>query len=197
MDAYGRSLANGDGLPNEDAFLIGRRNGRATWAGLADGAGRAGGLAARLLRQIDRELEPDAPSSSLGQLLRRLDAELEGGPQSTLTLLMGRGPTAIFAWAGDSRILSRSPEGRLELLTPPLPRLGSGGLDPGMGIRPAPAGSTFLLLSDGAWSGLGFSGLQLALGRPCGHPSDLPSLVLEVASRRGRPDDLTCVTVFF
>ena len=39
MDAFGRSLANDDGNPNEDAFYIGREGGKVFWAAVADGSG--------------------------------------------------------------------------------------------------------------------------------------------------------------
>ncbi len=194
MEAFGRSLANDDGNPNEDAFTIGRANGRAFWAGVADGSGRAGGLASRLLQQITSSMTPGTLSASIGGLLKHLDAQLEGGPQSTLALVLSRGDMALLAWAGDSRILHLDHEGGLTLVSSPNNRLGSGTVVPGLALRSALPGSMFLLVSDGTWSGIGgLAGLQRALALRRSHPSDLPALILQEASKRGRADDMTCV----
>jgi hypothetical protein len=196
MDAFGRTLANDDGHPNEDAFLIGRKNGKAFWAAVADGSGRAGGLATRLLHQMSSTIQPDILSAALGGLLKSLDAQLVGGPQSTLAMVLGRENMAILAWAGDSRILHLDNEGSLTLVSSSNNRLGSGVVVPGLALRSALPGSMFLLVSDGTWGGIGgMAGLHRALAQTRPHASDLPSIILQAASKHGRPDDMTCVVI--
>lgn len=196
MEAFGRTLANDDGNPNEDAFQIGRESGRVFWAAVADGSGRAGGLARRLLHQISTIIKPDILSANLGGLIKSLDAQLEGGPQSTLALFLSRDNMAILAWAGDTYILQRDNEGCLSLVSSPNNRLGSGAVIPGLAVRSALPGSIFLLLSDGAWGGLGgMAGVKQALSVSRSHPSDLPSIILQASAKHGRPDDMTCVAV--
>lgn len=194
MEAFGKSLPNDDGNSNEDAFIIGRANGKVLWTAVADGSGRAGGIAQRLLQQVTSTMKPRILSSTVGGLLKRLDAQLEGGPQSTLALVLNRGNSALLAWAGDTRILHLDHEGGLTLVSTPNNRLGSGVVVPGLALRSALPGSMFMLLSDGTWSGLGgMAGLKRALALRRSHPSDLPSLILQVASKCGCPDDMTCV----
>ena len=149
-----------------------------------------------MLQQISSLIRHDLLSASLGWLIKNLDAQLEGGPQSTFSFVLIRETMAILAWAGDSLIFHLDNEGRLSLVSTPNPRLGSGKVIPGLAVRSALPGSMFLLLSDGTWGGIGgMAGLHRALAQTRPHASDLPSIILQAASKHGRPDDMTCVVV--
>jgi len=53
-----------------------------------------------------------------------------------------------------------------------------------------------LMVSDGAWTPLGSAGIERGVRSTLMRPfADLPSAVLDAASRRGRADDMTAVAL--
>jgi serine/threonine protein phosphatase PrpC len=106
----------------------------------------------------------------------------------------------VGAWVGDSRAYRIDREGGVELLTDGSSRfrLGSGRAEPRPIHLPVEPGELVLLLTDGAWTPL--AGSPYRLGRlvmeaALRHLSEVPSAILDAASRAGRADDMTAVVV--
>ena len=89
-------------------------------------------------------------------------------------------------------------EGPVRLLTGSAAkaRLGSGETAPAVFRDTLAARDVLLLVSDGAWTPLGTAGLERAVrGMATKAFADLPSAVLDEASRRGPSDDMTAVAL--
>jgi hypothetical protein len=186
---------------NQDAFVIGRRP--VPWMALCDGAGNAQSVAKRGLGLLESRIG-EVP---LGQLLRDetwvrwakgLDSALLGGSEATLVAAAVVGDQIIGVAAGDSRAYLVPFEGAVRLLTGSAARarLGSGETAPAVFRDTLAPRDVLLLASDGAWTVLGTTGLERAVRSMVTRPfADLPSAVLDVASQRGRADDMTVVTL--
>jgi serine/threonine protein phosphatase PrpC len=75
-------------------------------------------------------------------------------------------------------------------------RLGSGETEPSVLRATLAARDVLLLVSDGAWTPLGSSGIERAVRSTLMQPfADVPSAVLDAASRLGRADDMTAVAL--
>lgn len=203
VECFGQSRPqNGRAQPlNQDAFVIGR--GAVQWVGLGDGAGNAQSVAKHALALLGTRLK-EAP---LGEMLREqawrgwakgLDSALLGGPQSTLVAAAVVGEEAMGVAAGDSRAYVVPIEGPMRLLTEAASkaRLGSGETEPFVFRTALAARDVLLLVSDGAWTPRGSSGLERAVRAGFARPfPDLPAAVLDAASRRGCADDMTAVAL--
>ena len=186
---------------NQDAFVIGRQP--VAWMALCDGAGNAQSVAKRVLGLLEMRMR----EVSLGQLLREetwsrwgkgLDSTLLGGPEATLVAAAAAGDQVIGVCVGDSRAYLVPFEGGLRLLTGTASkaRLGSGQTTPAVFRDTLAPRDVLLLVSDGAWTALGTAGLERAVrGMATKDFADLPSAVLDEASRRGRADDMTAVAL--
>jgi len=186
---------------NQDAFAIGR--GSVAWMALCDGAGNAQSAAKRALGLLETRIG----EASLGQLLRddtwigwvrSLDSALMGGPEATLVAAAVVGDQVIGVSAGDSRAYAVPFERPLRLLTASASRarLGSGETEPFVFRETLAPRDVLLLVSDGAWTPLGSSGLERAVRAMVMRPfADLPAAVLDAASKRGRADDMTAVAL--
>jgi serine/threonine protein phosphatase PrpC len=186
---------------NQDAFVIGRQP--APWMALCDGAGNAQSVARRALGLLEMRLA-EVP---LGQMLRDetwrrwakgLDSALLGGPEATLVAAAVVGDQVVGVVAGDSRAYLVPFEGAVRALTAEASkaRLGSGETAPAVFRCTLAPRDVLLLASDGAWTALGTPGLERAVRAMVMRPfADLPSAVLDEASRRGRADDMTVVAL--
>jgi serine/threonine protein phosphatase PrpC len=186
---------------NQDAFVIGRQP--VPWMALCDGAGNAQSVAKRALGLLEIRMG-EVP---LGQLLREetwvrwaksLDSALLGGSEATLVAAAVVGDQVIGVAAGDSRAYLVPFEGPVRLLTGSAAkaRLGSGETAPAVFRDTLAPRDVLLLASDGAWTPLGTAGLERAVRSMVMRPfADLPSAVLDEASRRGRADDMTVVAL--
>jgi serine/threonine protein phosphatase PrpC len=186
---------------NQDAFVIGR--GPVAWMGLCDGAGNAQSVAKRALALLESRVR-EAP---LAQVLRpetwcgwakSLDSALLNGPEATLVAASVVGEEVVGVSAGDSRAYLVPLEGPLRLLTDGASkaRLGSGETEPFAFRCVLAPRDVLLLVSDGAWTPLGSAVLDRAVRAAFARPfADLPSAVLDAASRRGRADDMTAVAL--
>jgi serine/threonine protein phosphatase PrpC len=184
---------------NQDAFLIGRAP--VPWMAICDGAGNAQSVAKRALGLLETRMG----EATLGQLLRDetwvrwakgLDSALLGGSEATLVAVAAVGEQVIGVCAGDSRAYLVPFEGPVRLLTGSASRarLGSGETLPTVFRGSLAPRDVLLLASDGAWSPLGTAGIEAAVRSMVMKPfADVPSAVLDKASRRGRADDMTVV----
>ena len=209
FEAYGASRPQEGRSGNEDAFSI-RREGPFL-AAVADGAGAAGRVAGRVLRQFEK-LVADGGEEALGRFpawagwVRSLDSALLGGSESTFVAVAAlAGPASgegrlVGAWVGDSRAYVVGRDGRVEILTDSSSRfrLGSGRAEPKPIHRALAPGELVLLLTDGAWTPLGSSTYRLGrlvMEAALHHLSEVPPAILEEAGRAGRADDMTAVVV--
>jgi serine/threonine protein phosphatase PrpC len=186
---------------NQDAYVVGRQP--VPWIALSDGAGNAQSAARRALSLFEMRLL-EAP---LAQLLRdetwicwvrSLDSALLGGSEATFVAAAVVGDQVIGAVAGDSRAYLTPLEGPVRLLTGSASkaRLGSSETAPVVFRDKLAARDVLLLVSDGAWTPLVTSGLERVVrGMVTKAFADLPSVVLDEASRRGRGDDMTAVAL--
>jgi serine/threonine protein phosphatase PrpC len=186
---------------NQDAFVIGRQP--VPWMALCDGAGNAQPVAKRALGLLETRLA-ELP---LARLLRDetwlrwakgLDSALLGGAEATLVAAAVVGDQVIGVSVGDSRGYLVPFEGPMRLLTADASkaRLGSGDAAPAVFRDTLAPRDVLLLASDGAWTVLGTPGLERAARSMVMRPfADLPSAVLDEASRRGRADDMTVVAL--
>jgi serine/threonine protein phosphatase PrpC len=170
---------------------------------ISDGAGNAQSVAKRALVLLQARMG----ETSLGQLLRdetwhrlakALDSALSGGPEATLTAAAVIGNQVVGVAVGDSRayVVPFEEPTRLTTADASKTRLGSGDVCPlvfreSLGVR-----DILLLVSDGAWTSLGTSGLDRVIRSMVMKPfADVPSAILDEASRRGRTDDMTAVVL--
>ena len=129
---------------------------------------------------------------------KSLDSALVGGPESTLVAAAVIGLEAVITWVGDSRAYLVPLEGQMRLLTEQASkaRLGSGDAQPTVARQPLRPRDVLVLLSDGVWGPLGPSGLERVVRSTlAGDFTDVPGAILDAASRRGRSDDMTAVTM--
>jgi serine/threonine protein phosphatase PrpC len=186
---------------NQDAFVIGRQP--VPWMGLCDGAGNAQSVAKRALGLFDtwvREapLDDFLRDEAWLRWAKRLDSALLGGPEATFVAAAALGDDVVGVAAGDSRAYLVPLEGPVRLLTESAAkaRLGSGETAPVVFRAALAPRDVLLLVSDGAWTPLGTTGIDRAVRRVvAGVFADLPAAVLDEASRRGRADDMTAVAL--
>jgi len=186
---------------NEDAFLIGR--GEIPFAALCDGSGNAQGVAKRALGIFKKLISEETPEAILQFMTwstwaKILDSALLGGPQSTFVAVAVIGQRVVGCCAGDSRLYRILAGGATQILTEEAPkfRLGSGLVEPFPIHSPFQPGDSLLLMSDGAWTPLGIPSIQRIIGRSTlSHFSELPSALLEEASRKGCMDDMTVIAM--
>jgi serine/threonine protein phosphatase PrpC len=203
VECFGQSRPQDGRLQtlNQDAFVVGR--GAVTWMGLCDGAGNAQSVA-KGARAASRRASGE---TSLGQLLldetwlrwvKGLDSALLGGAEATFVAAAVVREEAVGVCAGDSRAYLVPFDGTLRLLTESgsKARLGSGETQPAVFRATLGVRDVLLLVSDGAWTPLGSAGIERAVRSALMKPfADLPSAVLDAASRRGRADDMTAVAL--
>lgn len=200
-ECYGKSLPQQDRATNEDAFIITREP--IPVAAVCDGAGNAEQAARKVLRQFElfvREATTQQvfdPKTWVGWV-RKLDAFLLGGCESTFLAVGVVGDQLRGVSAGDSQAYLLGAEGGFQYLTPSTQkaRLGSGE------VRPFTFGVTLklrdvvLLMTDGAWTPLSPFLMERAVRSVIlQHFSDVPTAVLAAASRTGRWDDMTVVAL--
>jgi serine/threonine protein phosphatase PrpC len=186
---------------NQDVYTIGRTP--VPWAAVFDGAGNA----QRVARRAASLLETFLAEVTLGQLLRdecyvslvkKLDSALLGGAQTTVVgVALVAQQATVFA-AGDSRAYLVPFDGPTRLLaeTAFKSRLGSGEVRTVVDRLPLQRRDVVVLLSDGAWGPLGLAGIERAVrAAATRHFSEVPGLILDTASQRGRGDDMTAVAL--
>lgn len=203
VECFGQSRPQ-DGrkhIENQDAHVIGHSP--VPWVAVLDGAGNAQTVARRAATLLERWFH----ETSLGRVLqedawrgvaRRLDSALVGGSQSTLVAVALVGRELLGVAVGDSRAYRVPLEGPTRLLTDDASkqRLGSGEVKPFFFRQHLEARDVVVLLSDGAWSPLGLTGVDRAVRSAFPkHFSETPAAVLDAASRRGCGDDMTAVAL--
>jgi len=186
---------------NEDAFLIGR--GERPFVALCDGAGNAERAAKRVLALFEKLFGEATAAQTVdpatwNKWVKLLDSSLLGSAQSTFIGLVESNGGVVGACTGDSRAYLINREGQCRILTDGAlkHRLGSGHAE-AFPIRSALSPrDILLLLSDGAWTPLSPYLLQKAVASAATrHFSELPGAILDAASRAGRADDMTAVTL--
>ena len=173
------------------------------WMALSDGAGNAQSVAKRALGLLETWMG----DASLAHLLRdetwmgwakKLDSVFVGGPEATLVAAAVVGDQLIGVCVGDSRAYVVPVEGDVRFLTAAASEvpLGSGEAEPLVFHASLAARDVLLLVSDGAWAPLGAPGLERAVRSiVVGQFAELPSTVLDAASRHGLTDDMTVVAL--
>jgi serine/threonine protein phosphatase PrpC len=201
MEIYAATKPQDGNTLNEDAFLIGR--GEIPFVGLCDGSGRAQQAGRRALNLFEKLIGSATPRQvelfpTWDGWTRLLDSSLLGGAQSTfiaIALLEGR---IVGACAGDSRLYLVHFGGEIQILTEEAPksRLGSGQVIPfAIHSRVGP-GDVVLLMSDGAWTPLNLSKIQMLRAKAHHHHfSEFPAKILEEAGKNGRADDMTVIAI--
>jgi serine/threonine protein phosphatase PrpC len=129
---------------------------------------------------------------------RGLDSALLGGPEATLVAAAVVGDQVVGVSVGDSRayLVPVEMPARLLAANAAKSRLGSGEAEGSTFRETLDVRDVLLLVSDGAWTPLGTAGLERAVrARVTSSFADLPSAVLDEASRRGRADDMTVVAL--
>lgn len=197
LEMFGASVAEKAGKVNEDAFLVSHSP---AFAVLCDGAGAAGGCAKRvigLFEKLFREGSEEAGKpETWGRWIKLLDSSLLGTTQSTFLAVAASGDEIVGACAGDSRAYIVDRNGELRFLSEGASkqRLGSGvatAFPFKHALRP---GETLLLLSDGVWTVLNGYALRMAVVvARARNFADMPTLLIERASKTGRTDDMTVV----
>ena len=200
MEAYGATRKMTGGLQNEDAWLILREP--CLIVALADGSGSAHFVAKKALRFLERllrvePLENLCRFSTWETAFRNVDSYLAGSGFET-TLIAGAfiGEGIYGASCGDSRAYLVHPRDAYlnSIANDGKPRIGSGEAS----IKPLhakfPEDAIVLFESDGAWTQIDRLSIQRAL-RMQTHFSDVPSLLLSHANKRGCADDMTVVAV--
>lgn len=186
---------------NQDAFVIGR--GTVAWMALCDGAGNAQSAAKRALGLLEARIKEVSSDQLLADAtwfrwVKGLDSALLGGPEATLVAAAVVCEQVVGVCAGDSRAYLLTFDGPLRLLTDAgsKARLDSGETEPSIFRATLAPRDVLLLVSDGAWTPLGSAGIERAVRSTLMRPfADLPSAVLDAASRRGRADDMTAVAL--
>lgn len=196
-EIFAASVAQ-QGRPNEDSFFINRAP---VFAVLADGAGASGGCARRVVGLFEKLFREGLVEAGKPEMWERwvkvLDSSLLGTAQSTFLAVAANGGNELAgACAGDSRAYVCDEEGTLRFLTDGATKakLGSGSatLFP---IRHALAsGETLLLLSDGVWTALNGDMLgKTVVAARSRDFADVPTAIIEAASKTGRRDDMTVI----
>ena len=201
MEIYAATRRQEGKATNEDAFVLGR--GGVPYAALCDGSGNAQGVAKRALGLFQRMVGEVGPEqitqfATWSRWASVLDSALLGGPQSTFLAVAVVGDRVVGTCVGDSRLYRLTREGGVEIVTEEALkyRLGSGQVDPWPIHLPLKTGDVLLLASDGAWTPLGLPTLRKAWGSASTlHFSEFPSLLLDVAGKKGCADDMTVIAM--
>ena len=204
VECFGSSLPQ-DGphtTVNQDAFIIGGIR-PIYWMALADGAGNAQNCATRSLRMFEERIA----DVSLAKMLRddtwtkwvkSMDSALTGGPQSTFVGAAVVGDEIIGVSAGDSRAyLIPFGENTARILTSLTnkERLGSGDVKPHVFHTCLQPRDVVLLCSDGVWTILGNAVEAVVKTNNLKNFADMPTEIINHASKRGRADDMTAVVL--
>jgi len=196
-ECYGATRAQEKGRSNEDAFWILRPEGSV--AVICDGAGHAQRCAAKVVELFGRHASQALDVSrflSWASWLKTTDASLLGGPQTTFVGVGVVDDQLFGACAGDSRAYLVGESGIRILTETSSPRLGSGRTEPQAIHARLARRDIVVLMSDGAWTPLSLPAIQrCVLTGAMKHLSDLPSALIELASAKGRLDDMTVVTL--
>lgn len=198
VECYGATRPRDGASANEDAFWIWRP--ASTVAALCDGAGQAQACAASVLRSFARQVEADRLDlrrfPAWSQWVRNTDGAMAGGAQTTFVAVAAMDDRLVGASVGDSRACVVNESGCRILNEAPGRRLGSGEADPHPIFEPLSPADTVLLMSDGAWTPLPLPVIhRLVMAARLQAFADLPSTLLDAASRRGRADDMTVVAM--
>lgn len=202
MEAYGATRKMNDSDRNEDAFALLREP--ALVASVADGSGRAYGVAARALTYLHRMVRHTDVHQlkfypTWETMVRSTDAYLAGGAQTTLVTAMFLGEGIYGAQCGDSRIFEVNTHTgyAMSMSYDTKPRVGSGEcVTAPIHIRMKPD-CFYMMATDGAWTTIDRLSIQKAI-REMQHFSDLPSLLIQQALKQNRgaaADDMTIVVV--
>ncbi len=198
VECYAASRPQQGKAANEDAFAISREP--IFSAVLCDGAGDAERAAKKVLALFEKLLREATPAqlteaSTWAKWIKVLDSSLLGSSQTTFVGVAIVGSEAIGVSVGDSRAYLLNRDGELRILTEGASknRLGSGKAQPFHMRQSLAAGEILLLLSDGAWTPLNPYFLKKAiLGKQL---IEVPTAILEAASRTGRADDQTALAL--
>lgn len=186
---------------NEDASLIIREP--FPVAVVCDGAGNAEQAAKRVLKLFQlwvREVTSEeilAPDTWV-KWLKMLDSSLLGGSESTFVAAAVCNDQVVGASAGDSRAYLLGAGGGCRILTASSnkARLGSGEIMPFTFSLTLKHKDMLLLMSDGAWTPLGSTLIdKTARKAALEHFSEVPTALLNAASKTGRWDDMTVVAL--
>ena len=191
------------GRENEDHVVRGREP--VPWVALLDGAGNAHGCAKRAGRVLRGWIQQASPSQIRDAMLWQrmawsLDSLMNGGPETTLTLVFAFGGIVAGITLGDNRVhvvpgdgSERTCSGRATKA-----RLGSGEADPTLIWARLDPHDVLVLATDGAWGPLGLKGVERVVRASFTRRFDaLPGHLLDEAAKRGGGlcDDATVVTV--
>lgn len=199
FEAFAGTVKQDARLVNEDAFGI--HFGPPAIIALADGAGAAEQCARAAVRSFEGLVSADAPDRvrsfpAWSGWMKALDMAMAGGAQCTFVSLALLDDRVVGAAVGDSRAYIWTRDGELRLLTEGATkfRLGSGRVEPFPIHTTWTRGDIVLLLSDGAWTPLSFSGLRDTIAKAALRPfAELPDAILREAGRTGAADDMTVV----
>ena len=198
VQCYGATRTQDGDAANEDAFWVQRPGGTA--AVVCDGAGHAQQCAAKVVELFSRHLASGALDvrrfPAWSSWLTTVDASLVGGPQTTFIGVALVDDQIFGACAGDSRAYLVAEEGTRILTELSSLRLGSGEVAPQPIHVPLGPHDVLVLMTDGAWKPLSSSAIERCVrGHATKHFADLPPALLDLAGARGRPDDMTVVTM--
>jgi len=202
MEAYGATRKQTDSQSNEDAFTIIRDP--AFIVAVADGSGRAYGVATRALAFLTRMVRNTEPEmlkyyATWEGIAKALDSYLAGGRETTLVAATVIGEGVYGIQVGDSRcyIVKDADQYLNSVGTDTKKRLGSGECACSPIHTRLKMDEYLIFATDGAWTGFDRLSLQKAK-REAQHFSDIPTLLLQQALRLGRgqaADDMTIVVV--
>jgi serine/threonine protein phosphatase PrpC len=201
IEAFAATRMQDGNRSNEDAYALLREAPLA--AVLCDGAGNAQGVARNVTQQFEawkrqQTAEALATFPPWSRLLRQLDANLQGRPESTFLALAVLDTRVVGACAGDTRLYRFDRDGELHIESEGASkkRLGSGDVQPFPLHFTIEPGELLLMMTDGAWTPLSHARLRQALARRATLPTvDLASALLDEAGRTGRADDMTIVVM--
>jgi serine/threonine protein phosphatase PrpC len=186
---------------NEDSFLVSREE--PPFAVLCDGGGNAERSSKKAIQMFQKFCAGStarlmAEHATWSGWMKSLDSALLKGPPSTFLGVTLLDALAVGVSVGDSRayLLSRAGDCRHITEGAAKAQLGSCKAAPFPIREELSPGDTLLLLSDGVWAHISLELLQRSiLPSAARHFSDIPSSILDAASRHGRPDDMTVIAL--
>ena len=202
MQAYGATRKQADAYQNEDAFTIIRDP--VLIVGMADGLGRAYGVAPRALTALTKMVRNTETQMlkyypTWEGIAKALDTYLAGGRKTTLVAATVIGEGVYGVQVGDSRCyLVKDADQYLNSVGSDTKELIGSGECACSPIHTKLALNEYLIFAtDGAWRGFDRLSLKKAK-RESKQFSDLPTLLLQQALKSGRgkaEDDMTIVVV--
>ncbi|BCS31557.1 hypothetical protein TBR22_A07590 [Luteitalea sp. TBR-22] len=198
VECYGASRPRDGGTVNEDAYWIWRPS--SIVAALCDGAGAAQHCAAHVLRLFARQIEGGLLQvqsfPAWAHWVRSTDGALAGGSETTFVGIAVVGDRVLGAYTGDSRAYLVNETGCRILSEQPGRRIGSGEAEASPIHEPLDPHDTLLLMSDGAWTPLPLTIVhRTVMAARMQDFADLPSMLIDVAGKHGRADDMTVVAL--